>query len=112
MCWHCSITKKLLLSICVEGWINSTQIFRMLGIVEELERKATSHYLRGKLLLMCDASFLLAGLVAQIYSPESFYDMLIDLKFQANPQDQVKDWLNSITDKLETYVCQEFNDPW
>ena len=110
MCWHCSITKKLLLSICVEGWINSTQIFRMLGIVEELERKATSHYLRGKLLLMCDASFLLAGLVAQICSPESFYDMLIDLKFQTSPQDQVEDVLNSLTVKLQQCICQEFND--
>jgi|GEM_PF-2069543 len=102
--------KELLLSICVEGWINSTQIFRMLGIVEELERKATSHYLRGKLLLMCDASFLLAGLVAQICSPKSFYDMLIDLELQKSPQDQVEDMLNSLTVKLQQRICKEFND--
>src|SRR5258708_30316799 len=102
--------KELLLSICVEGWVNSTQIFRMLGIVEELERKATSHYLRGKLLLMCDASFLLAGIVAQICSPKSFYDMLIDLEFQKSPQDQVEDILNSLTVKLQQRICQEFND--
>ena len=46
--------EKLLRSICVEGWINSTQIFRMLSIAEEVERKASSHYLRGKLLLIQD----------------------------------------------------------
>src|SRR5260370_4586208 len=102
--------KELLLSMCVEGWVNSTQILRMLGIVEELERKATSHYLRGKLLLMCDASFLLAGIVAQICSPKSFYDMLIDLEFQKSPQDQVEDILNSLTVKLQQRICQEFND--
>ncbi len=102
--------KDLLLSICVEGWVNSTQMFRMLDIAEDLERKATSHYLRGKLLIMCDASFLLAGLVALVCSPQSFYDMLIGLELQSSPQDKVEDVLNTLTVKLQTHLCKEFND--
>src|SRR5215467_13973662 len=62
----------LLLSICVEEWVSSTEILRMMNIVEELERKASSHYLRGNLLLICQASFLLTGVVAQVCSPTTF----------------------------------------
>ena len=102
--------KELLLSICVEGWINSTQIFRMLTIAEELERKASSHYLRGKLLLICNASFFLAGLVALVCSPESFYNMLYNMKIPINPKDKVENVLNAITVKLQNRICQDFND--
>ncbi len=59
----------LLRSICVDGWIASIQIIHLMDMVEELERKASSHYLRGKLLLICHASFLLAGIVAKGCSP-------------------------------------------
>jgi hypothetical protein len=102
--------KELLLSICVEGWINSTQIFRMLGIAEDLEHKAASHYLRGKLLLICNASFFLAGLVALVCSPESFYDMLRDLKNQSSAEDEAEDALNAITVTLQQRICKEFDD--
>ena len=102
--------KELLLSICVEGWVNSTQIFRMLGIAEDLEHKASSHYLRGKLLLICNASFFLAGLVALVCSPESFYDMLRDLEDQSSSEDEAEDVLNTITVTLQQRICKEFND--
>src|SRR5258708_22257630 len=102
--------KELLLSICVEGWVNSTQIFRMLGIAEDLEHKASSYYLRGKLLLICNASFFLAGLVALVCSPESFYDMLRDLENQSSAEDEVEDVLNTITVTLQQRICKEFDD--
>ncbi len=38
--------KELLRSICVDGWISSTQILRMMDIVEKLERKASSRNLQ------------------------------------------------------------------
>lgn len=105
--------EKLLRSICVEGWINSTQIFRMLSIAEELERKAASHYLRGKLLLICDASFFLAGLVAQLCSPDAFFEMLHtlrdDLEKQICAADKVEDALNIITVMLQDRICSEFD---
>lgn len=105
--------EKLLRSICVEGWINSTQIFRMLSIAEELERKAASHYLRGKLLLICDASFFLAGLVTQLCSPDSFFVMLHalhdDLEKQICATDNVEDALNAITVMLQDRICSEFD---
>lgn len=105
--------EKLLHSICVEGWINSTQIFRMLSIAEELERKAASHYLRGKLLLICDASFFLAGLVAQLCSPDAFFEMLHtlrdDLEKQICAADKVEDALNIITVMLQDRICSEFD---
>jgi hypothetical protein len=104
--------EKLLRSICVEGWINSTQIFRMLTIAEEVERKASSHYLRGKLLLICDASFFLAELVAQICSPDSFFVMLDgvheDLEQQIGMKEDVEDALNTITITLQDRICIEF----
>ena len=68
--------KKLLLSICVEGWISSEEILHMMDIVEKVELKASSRNLQGKLVLIREASFLLAGLVAEVCSPESFYKIL------------------------------------
>src|SRR5258708_31498996 len=85
--------KELLLSICVEGWVNSTQIFRMLGIAEDLEYKASSHYLRRKLLLICNTSFFLAGFFALLCSPESFYHMLHHLKNQSTSKHEASDAL-------------------
>ncbi len=102
--------KELLLSICVEGWVNSTQIFRMLGIAEDLEHKASSHYLRGKLLLICNASYFVAGLVALVCSPESFYDMLRDLGNQSSSEDEAEDVLNTITVTLQQRICKEFDN--
>jgi hypothetical protein len=108
--------KDLLLSICVEGWVSSTQIIRMMGIVEELERKATSHYLRGKLLLICQASFLLAGVVSNVCSPETFYEILVEildpLKFRICPDEDAYVTMNTITVELQTQVCDEFNQKY
>jgi hypothetical protein len=102
--------KDLLLSICVEGWVSSTQIIRMMSIVEEVERKAASHNLRGKLLLICQASFLLAGIVAQVCSPTSFYNMLSQLEPESCQNDDVQDFLNRLTVELQNGICQTFND--
>src|SRR5260370_33366956 len=41
-------SKKLLLSIFVEGWISSQEILHMMGIVEKVDQKASSHNLQGK----------------------------------------------------------------
>lgn len=104
--------KKLLLSVCVEGWVASTQIGRMLDIAEDLERKASSRSLRGKLLLMCHASFMLAGLVAKICSPESFYKMLRKLEIHSSEQEDGEDVLNRITVELQESICKAFNDEY
>ncbi len=100
----------LLLSICVEGWVSSTQILRMMDIVEELERKASSHNLRGKILLICQASFLLTGIVAQVCSPTTFYDImrrLDDPECCKNKNGQVV--LDELAIELQKSVCQAFN---
>lgn len=100
--------KELLLSVCVEGWVASTQIGRMLDTAEELERKASSRYLRGKLLLICHASFMLAGLVAKICSPESFYKLLSELDLPNNSNQNAEDELNTITIELQKNICKAF----
>jgi hypothetical protein len=100
----------LLLSICVEGWVSSTEILRTMTIVEELERKASSHNLRGNLLLICQASFLLTGVVAQVCSPTTFYTImskLEDPKSCKNEDAQVV--LDELTIELQKSVCQTFN---
>ena len=102
--------KKLLLSICVEGWISSSQILHMMDIVEKVERKASSHNLQGKLLLIREASFLLAGLVAEICSPESFYKILCQLEPHNVGDDEVEGILNTITIELQHRICKTFND--
>lgn len=111
-------SEDLLRSICVEGWISSTQILHMMDIVEEVERKASSHNLQGKLLLICDASFLLADIVASICSPESFYKMLSalvpyeiisELTLQGNRKEEVEDVLNTITVDLQQSICKKFD---
>ena len=101
--------RDLLLSICVEGWVSSTEILRMMNIVDELECKASSHNLRGKLLLICQASFLLAGIVAKVCSPATFYDIM---KQQEPECCKVKDAqviLDELAVDLQNGVCQEFN---
>jgi hypothetical protein len=102
--------KKLLLSICVEGWISSSQILHMMDIVEKVEYKASSHNLQGKLVLIREASFLLAGLVAEVCSPESFYTILCQLEPHNSRKDEVEDILNAITIELQHGVCKTFND--
>jgi hypothetical protein len=102
--------KKLLLSICVEGWISSEQILHMMDIVEKVEYKASSHNLQGKLVLIREASFLLAGLVAEVCSPESFYTILCQLEPHKSRKDEVEDIFNSITIELQHSVCKTFND--
>ncbi len=104
--------KKLLLSICVEGWISSTQILHMMDIVEKVEQKASSHNLQGKLVLIREASFLLAGLVAEICSPESFYTILCQLEPHSGENDEVEDILNTITVGLQQGICKIFNDKY
>jgi len=104
--------KDLLRSICVDGWISSTQILHMMDIVEKLERKASSRNLQGKLLLIREASFLLASIVAEICSPESFYNMLCQLDLQSSCEDEVADILNAITVKLQHGICKTFNDKY
>ena len=78
--------KDLLRSICVDGWISSTQILHVMDIVEKVERKASSRNLQGRLLLIREASFLLAGIVADI--------------------------LNTITVELQRGICKTFNDKY
>jgi len=104
--------KKLLLSICVEGWISSTQILHMMDIVEKVEQKASSHNLQGKLVLIREASLLLAGLVAEICSPETFYTILCQLEPHSGENDEVEDILNSITVGLQQGICKIFNDKY
>ena len=101
--------EDLLRSICVEGWISSTQILRMMDIVEKVEREASSHNLRGKLLLICDASFLLAGIVAKVCSPESFYQMLLTLNLRSHLTGDMEDLLNFITVELQGHMCKKFD---
>lgn len=110
--------EELLRSICVEGWISSTQILHMMDIVEEVERKSSSHNLQGKLLLVCDASRLLAGIVANVCSPESFFKMLSELAHcerlreltpQSNREDEVLSILSTITIDLQQSICKTFD---
>lgn len=102
----------LLHSICVDGWIASTQIIRLMEMVEELERKASSHFLRGKLLLICQASFLLAGIVAKGCSPTYFFNTLSKIKLDSCQNDEVDVVLNKITVELQNKICQKFNDKY
>ncbi len=100
----------LLLSICVEGWVSSNEILRMMDIVDELERKASSHNLRGNLLLICQASFLLAGVVAQVCSPTTFYDIMRQLEDPKScKNDDAQVVLDDLTIELQKSVCQAFN---
>ena len=104
--------KELLRSICVDGWISSEQILRMMDIVENLERKASSRNLQGRLLLIREASLLLAGIVAEICSHESFYRMLCQLEIESNCGDKVADLLNTITIELQLGICKIFNEKY
>lgn len=101
--------EDLLLSISLEGWTGSSQIHRTMDIVEAVERKACSRNLQGKLRLISNASFLLAGLVAKVYSPESFHAMLCQLQLQDNEKDEVEGILNTITVELQQRSCQQFD---
>lgn len=101
--------QELLLSVCVEGWIASSQVLHMMNVVEEVERKASSHNLQGKLLLICHASFLLAGVVAKACSPEAFYEMLYQLELSNNGKNEVEDALNAITIELQQAMCRRFD---
>src|SRR6266566_2053309 len=102
--------EDLLLSICVEGWIGSSQVRHMVDLAEEVEHKASSHNLQGKLLLICHASFLLAGLVAKVCSPESFYAELRKVKPPSYPKAKVEYILNTITVDLQERICKRFDD--
>lgn len=104
--------EHLLRSICVDGWIASTQILRLMEMVEELERKASSHLLRGKLLLICQASFLLAGIVAKGCSPTYFFNTLNKLTLDSCQNDEAEVVLNKITVELQNKICQKFNDKY
>ena len=101
--------KGLLRSICVEGWVTSSQILHMMDMVEELEHKAASHSLRGELLLICSASFLLAGIVAKTCSPESFYCILSQLNLDVCQSDDIQDIMNKLTVDLQDGVSDRFN---
>ena len=110
--------KELIRSICVEGWISSIQILRIMDIIEKVELKASSHNLQGKLLLIYDASYLLAGIIANICSPEFFYKMLMKLppdeilrepKPLSSPGDKVVDIRNTITFNLQEKICDKFD---
>jgi hypothetical protein len=102
--------EDILRSICVEGWIASTQFVHMMDMVEGLEHKAYSHYLRGKLLLICQASFLLAGIVAKGCSPTYFYTILSELKPLSCQDDEAEIILNRITVELQNEICQKFDE--
>jgi len=102
--------EKLLLSICVEGWIGSSQVRHMVDLAEEVEHKASSHNLQGKLLLICHATFLLAGLVAKVCSPETFYKVLCEVKPHSKTNAKVEDILNAITVDLQQRICDRFDD--
>lgn len=104
--------EDLLRSICVDGWIASTQIIRLMDMVEELERKASSHLLRGKLLLICQASFLLAGIVSKGCSPTYFFNTLSKITLNSCQNDEVDVVLNRITVELQNKICQKFNDKY
>src|SRR6266516_600768 len=104
--------KELLRSICVDGWISSEQILRMMDIVEKLERKASSRNLQGRLLLIREAPLLLAGIVAEICSHESFYTMLCQLELESNCEDEVADILNTITIELQLGICKIFKEKY
>ena len=104
--------KELLRSICVDGWISSEQILRMMDIVEKLERKASSRNLQGRLLLIREATLLLAGIVAEICSHESFYTMLCQLELESNCEDEVADILNTITIELQLGICKIFKEKY
>lgn len=104
--------EDLLHSICVEGWIASTQILHLMDMVEELERKASSHLLRGKLLLICQASFLLTGIVARGCSPTYFFNTLRKLRLESCQNDEAEVVLNEITVELQNEICKKFNDKY
>jgi hypothetical protein len=100
--------EQLVLSICVEGWIGSSQVRHMVDLAEEVEHKASSHNLQGKLSLICHASFLLAGLVAKVCSPEPFYEELRKVKPPSYPKAKVEYILNTITVDLQERICNRF----
>src|SRR5437764_5851464 len=101
--------EDLLLSISHEGWSGSSQIHQTMDIVETVERKASSRNLHGKLRLISNASFLLAGLVAKVYSPETFHELLRQVQLQSSEKDEVEDILNTITVELQRGTCQQFD---
>ncbi|MFL5659312.1 MAG: hypothetical protein ACJ8CB_34655 [Ktedonobacteraceae bacterium] len=101
--------EDLLLSISHEGWSGSSQIHQTMDIVETVERKASSRNLHGKLRLITNASFLLAGLVAKVYSPETFHELLRQVQLQSSEKDEIEDILNTITVELQRGTCQQFD---
>ncbi len=84
----------------------------MMDIVEKVEHKASSHNLQGKLVLIREASFLLAGLVAEVCSPETFYTILCQLEPHSSREDEVEDILNTINVELLHGICKTFNDKY
>jgi hypothetical protein len=101
--------EDLLRSISLEGWIGSSQIHQMRNIVEAVERRASSQNLQGKLQLISEASFLLTGLVAKVYSPETFYELLRQVQLQSSEKDGVEDLLNTLTVELQRNTFQHFD---
>jgi len=103
--------EELLRSICVDGWVSSTQILRMMDIVEKLESRASSRNLQGRLLLICEASFLLASLVSELCSSKFFFDELCQSRSELHPmsKDDVADILNTITVRLQKRMCDKFS---
>jgi hypothetical protein len=109
---------EILLSICVEGWINSSQILHMVEMAEELEHKAFSHNLQGKLMFISHASFLLAGIVAQICSPESFHKLLqerhrgivSELEKLCKQEPTILNILDIVSIVLQNDICGQFNE--
>ena len=101
---------QLVLSICVEDWINSSQVRHMVDLAEDVEHKASSSNLQGKLLLICHATFLLAGLIAKVCSPVSFYRVLCEVKPDSRTNAKVHDILNAITVDLQQRICNYFDD--
>jgi hypothetical protein len=60
--------------------------------------------------IISHASYLLAGLVAKVCSPESFVEMLQTLEVPCSQKDRVEDVLNEITIELQQGICKAFND--
>ncbi len=102
--------EDLLFAICVEGWLSSNQVMHLMDLVEELERIASSHYLRGKLLLTSQASFLLTSILAKVCSPKSFFSILRQLTPESCRDDDVKVFLDETTIELQNSICKTFKD--
>lgn len=111
--------KDLLLSICVEGWIKSSQVLHMIDMAEKLEHKAFSHNLQGKLLFISHTSFLLAGIVGEICSPITFYNMLTlkrdeilhELDERRSSKDETMDTLDIVAVLLQSMYARNLLPP-